>query len=109
MQNDPVVVECGANSTTSAGQWQLGTMEARLANEAVNELLSEHLNEIDVAKSAKPFAQYALVRSISTRRMHRYCGPDQVPYSDDIELQRAGKGSPFKMKTVNIHPDDQVR
>ena len=50
----------------------------------------------------------ALVRSISTRRMHCYCGPSQVPFSDNIELQRSGEGSPFKMQSVNIHADDQV-
>lgn len=108
MQNADVTVECGAKSTTSAGQWQLGTMKAKMANADVNAWLSDHLNAVDVGKSTKPPAQYALVRSISTRRMHCYCGPSQVPFSDNIELQRSGEGSPFKMQSVNIHADDQV-
>ena len=60
LDNDEVVVQCGAKSTTSAGSWQLGTMVGRSANADVNQWLSQHLNASDESKQNKPEAQYAL-------------------------------------------------
>eukprot|EP00658_Telonema_sp_P-2_P016282 TRINITY_DN16310_c0_g3_i1.p1 TRINITY_DN16310_c0_g3~~TRINITY_DN16310_c0_g3_i1.p1 ORF type:complete len:413 (-),score=69.77 TRINITY_DN16310_c0_g3_i1:303-1541(-) len=109
MGNQAVLVECGSKSTTSAGAWQLGTLEGRIADDAVNTWLSEHLNTVDVGKRGKPAARYALVRSMGCRRMSEWAGPSQVGFSEDLNRQRDGTGSPFKMQHVPVQQGDEVR
>jgi uncharacterized protein YcbX len=110
-KNELITIECGAKSTTSSGSWQLGTMDSRCGDDEINAWLTKYLNEADGNKKKKPTTRYALVRSMSNtvRYMCRYCGPDQVPFSEDVAKQRTLEGSPFKMQTVDIHPEDKVR
>ena len=104
-----VSVECGGASTTSAGAWHLGTLNGRSEGSAVSQWLSEYLNREDKAKAKKKAARYLLVRAAGARSLARYAGPSQVPYSEDIEEQRAGKGSPFRMHRVPVKPHDGFR
>ena len=101
-----IQVECGGASTTSAGAWHLGLLDGSDAGDAASEWLSQYLNRADSAKASKPEARFRLLRATTVRSLARYAGPEQVPFSSDVALQREGKASPFQMQGVNVKPSD---
>ena len=107
-----VHVECAGASTTSAGSWSLGTIQARQLP-AVSKWLTNTLNEdeFDSQKKKKPKARYLLVHlpyENPGRDLSVYGGPDQRPFSEDIAAQRSGLASPFKFKKINITKTDRI-
>jgi len=106
-------VECGGASTTSAGAWHLGLLQGWDEGDAASAWLSRVLNADVVAANAKKeeasnspalvkLAEFRLVRAAGVRALATYAGPKQVPFSDDVSLQRLGAASPFKMQRVPV-------
>jgi len=108
VNNEDVLVECGGMSTTSDGGWSLGVLRGKSAGEAAERWFSEYLNTV---ASERPCGRYVLVRSLQNdlRRLDRYVGPGQAPYSDSMRAQRNGEGSPFRLQRLAVNGQDSIR
>lgn len=106
--NEDVIVECGGMSTTSDGGWSLGFQTGKSAGPAAEKWFSDYLNTVP---SDHPNGRYLLVRSLQSnvRRLDRYLGPSQVPFSASMQAQRDGFGSPFKFQRLTVTAEDSIR
>jgi uncharacterized protein YcbX/thiol-disulfide isomerase/thioredoxin len=107
---EDVTVECGGMSTTSDGGWHLGMLRGKHAGFEAAQWFSEFLNSSPERGSKSP-GSYVLVRSMTSqvRKVSKFAGPSQVPFSDSMTLQREGKASPFKMQRLNVQDHDGIR
>ena len=97
--------------------------------------LTQYLNKADTGKSKKPPATFLLVRAGASssnnesaaspepvgapgeggrisggwRALSRYMGPTQAPFSEDMDAQRAGAASPFRMWRVPVAANDAIK
>ena len=56
-------------------------------------------------QASKPKANFRLVRASAERKLAKYAGPTQAPFSEDISKQRTGDASPFQMSKVPVKPN----
>ena len=40
--------------------------------------------------------------------MSTYAGPNQMPFNSNVDLQKEGKASPFRMRDVPVSANDRV-
>ena len=112
-KNPQVLVECAGRSTTSNGGWSLGVLPGWYCGDEATRWLSGYLNDTEksTGKRSKPLATYVLVRACSrdaARRVSTYAGPNQMPFNSNVDLQKEGKASPFRMRDVPVSANDRV-
>ena len=105
-----ISVECAGASTTSVedGAWHLGCVEGVEIPE-VSKWLSPILNDIDSPKKRKKEKTvYKIVRAVDKRKVSKFAGVTQTPFTSDVAKQRKGLGSPFKFSSLKVNKTDSV-
>eukprot|EP00750_Incisomonas_marina_P028462 INCI6729.1.p1 GENE.INCI6729.1~~INCI6729.1.p1 ORF type:complete len:403 (+),score=55.98 INCI6729.1:279-1487(+) len=111
--NADIKVECGGTSTTASGGWSLGYIDGKSCGETAAQWFTKYFARFPSTRVSEDSAptRFELVRCLRShaRPLDSFAGPTQLPFSADINDQRAGVASPFKQRRIHVTAADRAR